>query len=282
MNLIQPILELYKKCATDLPSDVEEAIAAAQKQETADSPASNALKTVLENIKLAREEAIPICQDTGIPMFYVNYPAGMKQKEIREQIVEATKQATKEIPLRPNAVDTLSGKNTGDNKGDGIPASFFEEWDNDYLEISLMLKGGGSENIGQQYKLTNRELKAARDIEGIKKCVIDAMFKAQGRGCSPNIIGVAVGGTKDGTMWLSKKLLLNKIGNRTELEQDLFQKLNSLGIGPLGLGGKTTVLDIKFKSLHRHPASFFVAVSFMCWAARRYKLIIKGEKWNIE
>lgn len=290
MKLEKALIDLYKKTATSIPEDVESSLKAALKREKKNSLAHYTLSNILENIKLAKNSELPMCQDTGVPMFYIKVPIGTSHHKITQNIINATRIATKEIPLRPNAVNILNENNTDNNLGFNKnkaelqqPIIHFEQWNKPNIEIKLMLKGGGSENIGQQYKLPNKELKADRNIEGIKKCIIDAVFKAQGKGCPPYIVGVAIGGSKDLISKESKKQLLRKIDDKNKdkkinnLENELKQEINSLGIGPLGLGGKTTVLAVKIKALHRHPASFFVEISFMCWAARRKTLIYKGD-----
>ena len=276
MELVNAVVELYKKASTELPEDIVKAIKKAKEN---NKIALDILNDILKNIKLAKQGKKPICQDTGTPIFYVYYSKKFSQKELRESIIEATKIAAKEIPLRPNAVDPIENKNTGNNVGIGIPIINFEEWDNDFLKIDLMLKGGGSENVSMEYNLPDNSINAGRDIEGIKKCVIDAMFKAQGKGCSPNILGVGIGGTKDMAIKLAKKQLFRRLDDNNKdkrldkTEKELLVAINDLGIGPLGLGGKTTALGVKIGKMHRHPACFFVAVSFMCWACRRKSLI---------
>ncbi|MFH1642706.1 MAG: fumarate hydratase [Nanoarchaeota archaeon] len=284
MDLKKAIIELYLRCATDLPSDAEESLRKALDNE--DSLAAETLSRILENIKVARQGKIPICQDTGTPIFYINYPKDYTQKELKEIITKATIEATELIPLRPNAVDSITGINSKNNTGVNVPVFYFEEGDK--LEIDLMLKGGGSENIGMIYKLPDSSLNAGRDIDGIRKCVLDAMVKAQGKGCAPNILGVAIGGSKDVLSKLSKMQLLRKLNDKNpdpeldRLEKKLTDQINTLGIGPNGTGGKTTCLGVKIIKTHRHPASFFVDVSFLCWAARRRRLIINGEDYIIE
>lgn len=288
MNLEKAIIGLYKKTATIIPEDVENSLRYSLRKERKNSLAYYTLSNILKNIELARNKALPICQDTGVSIFYVMVPAGVAHHKLKQIIINATRKATKEIPLRPNAVNVLEERNTGDNVGFDKekvevqqPIIYIEQWDKGFIKINLMLKGGGSENVGIQYKLPDKKLNADRDIEGIKKCVIDAVFKAQGKGCSPYVIGVAIGGSKDLITKESKKQLLrnmddiNKDQRLIKLEKELKDKINSLGIGPLGLGGKTTVLGVKLKTLHRHPASFFVDVSFMCWACRRGSLIYR-------
>jgi fumarate hydratase class I len=263
----EEIVKLYRRTATEIPEDIERGLKNAISKETGIS--RDILKTILENIDLARKEGKPICQDTGVPIFYVKCK-GPDQERIRKIILEATKYATSEI-LRPNALDPLTGKSMGN-----VPIIHFEE--SDKFGISLFLKGGGSENITKVYSLPNKELKANRDFEGVEKCVLDSVFRAQGKGCPPYVVGVGIGGTVEETIHLAKKQLLRDIYDRNEnkeldkLERKLLKKINGLGIGPLGLGGKTTALGVKISSTFRHPASYFVCVSFACWCLRRRKL----------
>lgn len=279
LKLRDGIIELYKKVATSLPPDIEEALKHAHSHETEGSTAQSTLGIILENITLARETARPICQDTGMPVFFVKVPSGLSQIELRNTIIEATRIATEKIPLRPNAVDIISDKNSGDNTGIGYPVIYFEETASSTLSIDLMLKGGGSENTGQIYKLPIQELHAQRDFEGIRTCVIDTVQKAQGRGCPPYILGVGIGASKDQVTRLAKEQLMrkltdvNSIEKLKKFEKRLFNEINELGIGPMGLGGNTSVLGVKIGVNHRHPASYFVDVSVGCWATRRGRLI---------
>jgi fumarate hydratase, class I len=279
LKLRDGIVELYRKVATSLPPDIEEAVKAAHAQEADSSTAASTLAVIAENIKRARETFRPLCQDTGVPVFYVKVPVGLSHNELRSTILEATREATQKIPLRPNAVDVITEKNSGDNTGEGFPVIYFEETSGGTLTIDLMLKGAGSENAGQMYKLPLAEINAQRDLEGVRRCVLDAVQKAQGRGCPPYIIGVGIGATKDQVTRLAKEQLMrkltdvNKAGELAELEQQLLGDINSLGIGPMGLGGKATALGVKIGVNHRHPASYFVDVSVGCWAMRRGRLI---------
>jgi len=263
-------VELYRRCATLLPSDIADGLKKALELEDSRS-AKEVLKTILENIEIAKKESKPICQDTGTPFFYVSYTKDQSESEIKRIIEEATIEATEQIPLRPNAVDSVIGKNIG-NK----PVFHFEE--RDEFKIKLLMKGGGSENVSFVYSLPNNELNANRDLDGVRRCVLDAVYKAQGKGCPPYIIGVAVGGNIEETAFLSKKQLLRNLNDVNEdeglknLEDGLLEDINKLGIGPLGLGGKTTALGVKIAKSYRHPASFFVGVSFGCWALRRASL----------
>lgn len=288
MDLTNALVELYRRTATDLPTDVEKALIQAREKEENNSIAYDALNSIIENIRIAREKSIPLCQDTGTPIFYVKIPKGTSVEEIKQKIIGATKIATKEIPLRPNSVDSFSGKNSGDNTGINFPVIYFEEWDKDSTSFDLLLKGGGSENVGKTYSLPNAELNAGRDLNGVRKCIIDAVFSAQGNGCPPGIVAVCIGGSKDVVSFNSKKLLLKKLDERNpvkelaEFEEKLCRESNSLGIGTAGLGGKTSMLGIKVLFIHRHPASFFVDVAYCCWACRRRKMIFKNGEAEYE
>ncbi|MBI4691309.1 MAG: fumarate hydratase [Nitrospirae bacterium] len=279
LKLRDGIVELYRKVATSLPPDVEEAIKAAHAVEKKGSNAKRALQIILENIRLARETVRPLCQDTGVPVFYVKNPIGISQMELEKTIIEATRIATERIPLRPNAVDIITEKNSGDNTGIGFPVLYFKETQGSTLTIDLMMKGAGCENIGQTYKLPYEELKANRDLEGVRRCVLDAVCKVQGKGCPPYILGIGIGATKDQVTRLSKEQLMrkiqdvNEISSISDIEKRLLKEINSLGIGPLGFGGKTTALGVKIGVNHRHPASYFVDISVSCWANRRGRLI---------
>lgn len=279
LKLRDGIIELYRKVATSLPPDVEDALKSACSRELADSRAASSLSIILENVKRARETARPICQDTGVPVFYVKVPFGLSQNELKQTIIDATREATQKVPLRPNAVDIITEKNSGDNTGEGLPIIYLEETTGSSLIIDLMLKGGGCENAGQTYKLPMEELGAQRSFEGVRICVLDAVHKAQGRGCPPYVIGVGIGAAKDQVTRLAKEQLMrkltdtNKIDELARLETQLLQELNELGIGAIGLGGKITALGVKIGVNHRHPASYFIDVSFGCWAMRRGRLI---------
>jgi len=192
-DLTQEILELVRFTSTNLPPDVEKALREAWAKEEPGSAAYNALETILKNVEMTRRNSTPICQDTGTPIFFVHYPDGWSPRKLREQIKAAVAEATKKTYLRPNAVDSLNGKNTGNNLGDDhFPTIHFEEADGDTLTIDLMLKGGGCENVGAQYSLPDNNVKAGRDLEGVRKAVLDAAWRAQGEGCSPGFLGVSV------------------------------------------------------------------------------------------
>jgi len=278
-DLTVEILELVRLAATDLPPDVEESLRKAVEQEAPGSPGRGALETILANVELSRQNSTPICQDTGTPIFYVRHPEGWSTRKLRQQIEAAVVEATRRAYLRPNSVDSLSGKNSGNNLGgDHFPSVHFEEVEGETLVMELMLKGGGCENVGAQYSLPNTALGAGRDLAGVRKAVLDAVHKAQGQGCSPGILGVAIGGDRGTSYYASKETLFRKMDEANPnpelaaLEEQLTDEANQLGIGPMGFGGKTTVLSTKMTHLNRLPASFFVSVSYMCWAYRRRKM----------
>jgi fumarate hydratase class I len=279
LKLRDGISELYKKVATSLPPDVEEALKSSFAAEAEGSVAKTTLGLVLENVLSARESSRPICQDTGVPVFFVKVPMGLSQIELRNTIFEATRIATGRVPLRPNAVDVITEMNSGDNTGIGFPVIHFEEMSGHTLTVDLMLKGGGSENAGRLYKLPDEDLGAQRDLDGVRRCVIDTVVRAQGRGCPPYIIGVGIGASKDQVTRLAKDQLMRKLNDTSPteelaaLEGRLLKEINGLGIGPQGLGGRTTALGVKIGVNHRHPASYFVDVSVSCWATRRGRLI---------
>ena len=289
-DLTQEILELVRRASTDLPADVEAKLRASYADEEPGSAAQGALDTILKNVDLARKNSTPICQDTGTLLFYVHYPEGLSTRKLKKQIQDAVVEATKLNYLRPNSVNAITGVNTGDNTGDDYyPTIHFEEVDENLpLTFELMLKGGGCENAGAQYKLPNTEMDAGRDLAGVRKVVLDSVHQAQGRGCAPGILGVAIGGDRGASYLASKETLLGKIGDENpnpelnEMEDRITEEANQLGIGPMGFGGKTTVLDTKIRGLHRLPASYFVSVSFMCWAYRRRKMTVIGSEVNYD
>ncbi len=278
MNLRDALVNLYRKAATSLSSDVEAALRSAYEKER--SIAQYVLSVILENVRIARKTKRPICQDTGVPVFFIKVPVGANHLELRNTIIEATRIATREVPLRANAVDVITERNSGDNTGIGFPIMYFEETKKGRLIIDLMLKGAGSENVGQLYSLPNQELKAERNFEGVRKCVLDAIHKAQGKGCPPYIIGVGIGAAKDQVSRLAKEQLLRNLQDRnksevlSKVERKIMHDSNKLGIGPLGLCGKTTTIGVKVGVNHRHPGSYFVDVSLSCWANRKARLIL--------
>lgn len=263
-------VNLLRLAAVKLPGDVKEALERAYREETS-RVGRFQLEAIFKNIELAEKENTPMCQDTGIIIFYVK--AGTKAEgldKIETALQNATKRATKEIPLRPNAVDPFTQRNTGDNTGRYIPYINWEITQGNSIEITAFPKGGGSENVCTLGMLTPGE-----GVKGLKKFVIDTVIKAGAMPCPPTILGVAVGGGADIAMKLAKAALLRPLNQPNpspelaKLENELFEAANSTGIGPMGLGGKCTVLGVKVDYAHRHPASYPVAVAFQCWAARR-------------
>ena len=297
IELTEHILELIRRTSTDLPADVVSAIEQAHKREKPESAAEQALAFILENIKLAKANSTPVCQDTGTVIYHVYMPFGYSMLDITAQIQKATEKATELVYLRPNAVDSITGVNSGDNIGIGSPTIEFHpppappkrgEWEVETLRIDLMLKGGGCENVGAQYSLPDSQLKANRDLEGVKKVVLDAIYQAQGRGCAPGIIGVGIGGDRGTSMLLAKKQLFRKLSDRNPIpelaaaEEELRQKANTLEIGPMGFGGMTTVLGIQMGAMHRIPASYFVSIAYMCWADRRKSLFYQDGRISFD
>ena len=283
-DITENVLELIRLTSTDLRPDIEAALRESVEREAPGSAARGALETILKNIEISRQNVTPICQDTGTPIFYVRYPVDEEQpwstRKLRQQIEAAVMAATQRSYLRPNSVNALTDKNSGNNLGDDyFPTMHFEEVEGDSLTIDLLLKGGGCENVGAQYSLPNSALGAGRDLAGVRKVVLDAVYQAQGQGCAPGILGVAIGGDRGSSYNASKEVLLrclddtNPDPNLASLEDRLTSEANQLGIGPMGFGGQTTVLGTKIMGLHRLPASYFVSVSYMCWAYRRRRMI---------
>ncbi|AIG25816.1 fumarate hydratase [Brevibacillus laterosporus] len=284
------MLQLIVETSTNLPPDVRHAINAAKKREDAGTRAALSLTTIAQNIKMAEENVSPICQDTGMPTFEIKTPVGVNQIAMKKAILEAIAEATRTGKLRTNSVDSLTGANSGDNIGPGTPVVHFEQWEEDYAEVKLILKGGGCENKNIQYSLPC-ELphlgKAGRDLDGIRKCILHAVYQAQGQGCSAGFIGVGIGGDRTSGYSLAKHQLFrsaddsNPIPALAELEDYIMQTANELGIGTMGFGGNTTLLGCKIGVENRLPASFFVSVAYNCWAFRRQGVHINPETGEI-
>ncbi len=283
-DLTDAFVELIRRASTLLPADMERALRKAREDEEPGSAAEGALDTILKNVEMSRAKSTPICQDTGTPIFTIHYPLGLSTRKLADQIRQACAIATEKGYLRPNAVDSLTGKNSGNNTGIDFPTMHFEEWDKEELKVNLILKGGGCENVSTQYELPNSDLDAGRDLEGVRRVVLDAVYKAQGLGCAPGVLGVALGGDRGTSYIKSKQLLLRPVDDTNEdpklaeLEDRLLEEGNQLGIGPMGFGGKTTLLGVKIGALHRLPASYFVSVAYMCWANRRASMRVVGEE----
>jgi fumarate hydratase class I len=281
MNLLsESLLELVRRTSTEIPEDVHQAILSSLEREKKGTIAESAMKIIDQNIALARNKSQPICQDTGSIIFYVDCPIGFDQMGFEQTAREAVKLATRKGYLRQNSVDPITGKNDGTNVGPGSPAVHFHQHDSPEVTVRLVLKGGGCENVGAQYSLPNEKLQAGRDLDGCRKVMLDAVLQAQGKGCGPGILGVCIGGDRATGYEFSKQQLLRKLGDHNanpeldRLEQDIVETANKLGIGPMGFGGKTTLLGTKIGVLNRLPASYFVSISYMCWAFRRQGLTL--------
>ncbi|MBP1154616.1 MULTISPECIES: fumarate hydratase [unclassified Paenibacillus] len=279
----ESIYKLIVETSTNLPADVRQAIQQAQAREDAGTRSALSLSTIADNIHMAECNVSPICQDTGMPTFIVHTPVGANQIEMRKQIIAAVAQATKDSKLRTNSVDSLTGANSGDNIGPGTPVIHFEQWEKDQIEAKLILKGGGCENKNIQYSLPT-ELeglgKAGRDLDGIRKCIMHAVYQAQGQGCSAGFIGVGIGGDRTTGYELAKHQLfraaddVNPNEELRKLEEYVMDNANKLGIGTMGFGGQVTLLGCKVGVMNRLPASFFVSVAYNCWAFRRQGVLI--------
>jgi len=278
----QNILELLRRTSAFLPPDVESVINLQRKLETAGSKADFALELVAQNIGLAKARSLPICQDTGTINFYFETPRGVDQLELEELCCDAVKEATSRGYLRQNSVDSVDGKNTGDNLGPGSPVFHWEQTRDSNIHVRLILKGGGCENMSAQYSLPAeiQGKRVDRNLEGARVCILDAIWKAQGKGCGPGFIGVAIGGDRASGYEFAKRQLLRNVDDTNsdpllaELEARIMKEANTLDIGPMGFSGKFTVGCCKIGKLNRLPASFFVSVAYMCWAYRRRGVVL--------
>src|SRR5579859_3709185 len=290
MNLLsESLLELIRRTSTEIPDDVYQAILASLEREKKGTIAESAMKIIDQNIALAKNKSQPICQDTGSIIFYVDCPIGFDQMAFEQTAREAVKLATRKGYLRQNSVDPITGKNDGTNVGPGSPTVHFHQHDSPEVSVRLVLKGGGCENVGAQYSLPNEKLHANRDLDGCRKAILDAVLQAQGKGCGPGILGICIGGDRATGYEFSKEQLLRRLDDRNpnpeldRLEQDIVKTANELGIGPMGFGGKTTLLGVKICAANRLPASYFVSISYMCWAYRRQGMTLdvdsKIGKW---
>ncbi|MEW8987425.1 MAG: fumarate hydratase, partial [Bacillus sp. (in: firmicutes)] len=282
----ESMYQLIVETSTKLPKDVRRAIRVAKEKESAGTRSAMSLATITNNIKMADDNVSPICQDTGLPTFKIKTPVGANQIVMKKAIKEAIKEATKDGKLRPNSVDSLTGDNSGDNLGDGTPVIKFEQWEKDYIDVRLILKGGGCENKNIQYSLP-AELeglgRAGRDLDGIRKCIMHSVYQAQGQGCSAGFIGVGIGGDRTSGYELAKEQLFRSVDDVNpnedlrKLEEYVMDHANELGIGTMGFGGETTLLGCKVGVINRIPASFFVSVAYNCWAYRRLGVEVNPE-----
>jgi fumarate hydratase class I len=281
MKTADKILALIRETSSSLPDDVEKAILSAMRREENGSSAKMILKTILDNCALARENATPLCQDTGTLTFFVD--SRLRKKVNRKVISEAARKATEKGYLRKNCIDSVDGRSYDDNVAEGAPViHYFEPESSDSRPtVTLIMKGGGSENMSRQYSLPDSSLGAGRDMAGVRRCILDAVQKAQGYGCAPGILGVCIGGDRATGYEIAKEQLLRPLDEKKtgaaelrRLETRILKEANSLGIGPMGLGGQTTLLGVKIASRTRVPASFFVTVAYMCWACRRRRIVL--------
>jgi len=274
MTIVERIAELVRTTSSSLPGDVEHALRRSLRKEPKGSGAAMVLKTILENCALARRQSTPLCQDTGTLAFFVD--ERLRRRVTPSVLKKAVALATARGLLRKNCIDSVDGRSYDDNCADGAPVVHYCAANpSEPPTVALLMKGGGSENMSRQYSLPDAGLGAARDLEGVRKCVLDAVVKAQGYGCAPGILGVCVGGDRATGFETAKEQLLRRLDDASpdarlaKLEKSLLKDANSLGIGPMGLGGATTLLGVKIASRPRVPASFFVTVAYMCWACRR-------------
>ena len=271
---VKMLADFIRETSSSIPEDVENALKKAMRKEEKGSSAKVVIETILSNIKLAREKGTPLCQDTGTLTFFVS--DSLKKRITVEKINEAVAYATSNGWLRRNTIDSLTGKSIDTNVCEGAPVVHYV--DEPFKRVRLIMKGGGSENMSVQFSLPDASIKAGRDFEGVRRAVLTAVQRAQGFGCAPGYLGVAIGGDRATGFEEAKEQLLrsiddaNPIAELAKLEKTILKEANSLGIGPMGLGGKTTLLGVKIGVRPRLPASYFVTVAYMCWAARRRTL----------
>src|SRR5579864_3425138 len=272
------LIELITETSTNLPPDVRAAMGDALGSEVPGTQAAQALGIIASNIDMAQQDEGPICQDTGMPTFVVHTPVGVNQLQVKRAIREAVAEATRRGKLRPNSVDSLTGKNSGDNLGEETPVVHFEQWEEDEIEIRLILKGGGCENKNIQYSVPcslDHLGRADRDLEGVRKCILHAVWQAQGQGCAPGAVGVCIGSDRAHGYDLAKLQLFRTLDDvnpnptLAKLESEIMEEANRLGVGAMGFGGKASLIGCKIGAANRLPASFFVSVAYDCWAFRR-------------
>ena len=281
MRLADRLVELIRDTSSSLPDDVAAAVARAKRRERAGSSAAVVLNTILDNVALAKSHGVPLCQDTGTLAFYVD--TRLRRVVTPAALKRAVARATELGCLRRNTIDAVSGFSYDDNVADGAPVVHYVDAadDREPRRVTLLMKGGGSENMSRQYSLPDSSLGAGRDLAGVRRCVLDAVQKIQGYGCAPGILGVCVGGDRATGYAAAKEQLLRPLDEAPSgdpalrrLERRLLREANALGIGPMGLGGRTTLLGVKIAARTRVPASFFVTVAYMCWACRRRTIVL--------
>jgi fumarate hydratase, class I len=286
----ESMLELIVETSTNLPPDVRQAMAGALKTEKPSTQAGQALSIIGQNIDMAYDDEGPICQDTGMLTFEIKTPVGVNQIEMKREILEAVAEATRRGKLRPNSVDSITGKNSGNNLGPGTPVIHFEQWEESEIEVRLILKGGGCENKNIQYSVpcTLDHLgRADRDLEGVKKCILHAVWQAQGQGCAPGALGVCIGSDRAAGYHHAKLQLFRPLDDvnpdptLARLENEIMEEANKLGVGTMGFGGQVSLIGCKITAANRLPASFFVSVAYDCWAFRRLGLLLDAENGAI-
>ena len=286
----ESMLELIIQTSTNLPPDVRAAMKTALTSEKPESQSGQALSIIGQNIDMAFEDEGAICQDTGYLTFEIKTPVGVNQIEMKNQIREAVVEATRRGKLRPNSVDSITGKNSGNNLGPGTPAFHFEQWENSDIEVRLILKGGGCENKNIQYAVPctlDRLGRADRNLEGVKKCILHAVWQAQGQGCAPGALGVCIGADRAQGYNIAKQQLFRTLDDTNpdltlaKLENEIMDEANKLGVGAMGFGGKASLIGCKIAAANRLPASFFVSVAYDCWAFRRLGVMIDAQSGAI-
>jgi fumarate hydratase class I len=285
------MLELIIQTSTNLPPDVRQAMGLAIQTEDRATQAGQALGIIGQNIDMAYEDEGPICQDTGFPTFEIKTPVGVNQITMKKEIMEAIAEATRRGKLRPNSVDSISGKNSGNNLGPGTPVVHFEQWEEPDIDVRLLLKGGGCENKNIQYSVpcTLEHLgRADRDLEGVRKCILHAVWQAQGQGCAPGAVGVCIGSDRASGYTIAKQQLFRPLDDvnpdpiLARLETGIMEEANRIGVGAMGFGGKASLIGCKITAANRLPASFFVSVAYDCWAFRRLGVILDAENGAIK
>lgn len=290
LAFLNSMVSLITRTSTDLPSDVRAAITAAMAREQPGTQSMQALSIIAQNVDFAKEGEGVICQDTGMPTFKVRTPLGVNQIVLKKQIQAAIVEATRRGKLRPNSVDSITNVNSGNNVGPATPVVHFEQWERDDIEVKLILKGGGCENVNAQYSLP-AELpnlgRADRSLDGIRKCILHAVWNAQGQGCAPGAVGVCIGGDRTSGYLHAKEQLLRTLDDvnpdprLAALEASIMGEANTLGIGAMGFGGRVSLIGCKIGALNRLPASFFVSVAYNCWAFRRLGVVVDARTGEI-
>jgi fumarate hydratase, class I len=284
------LIELITQTSTNLPPDVRAAMGLAVETELPGTQSAQALGIIATNIDMAQQDEGPICQDTGMPTFVVHTPVGVNQIQIKRAIHEAVAEATRRGKLRPNSVDSLTGENSGDNLGEETPVIHFEQWEEDQIEVKLILKGGGCENKNIQYSLPcqlEHLGRADRNLEGVRKCILHAVWQAQGQGCAPGAVGVCIGSDRAHGYVLAKNQLFrtlddsNPVPQLAKLESDVMEEANRIGVGAMGFGGAVSLIGCKIAAANRLPASFFVSVAYDCWAFRRLGVLLDASSGAI-